>query len=534
MPKTMTRPHAPVAWSLTLHLLLASCTARHHERRADEVARLILSESEALLDSRLEIARRPGDDSGVVLVPGESPEEPMRPEPAPRAEARVLDLPQALELAVRGNRDHKARREALYLEALSLANVRHSFAPQLSLALGYLFSDADGLPESHGVGIAAGVGQRLPWGGEVSVKLNSDFSESAGDGSFSTSAGITLTQPLLRGAGAAISHESLIQAERDLVYAIRSFELQREDFSIEVARRFYDLVQRRQTIENLERNLEGLVFGRRQAEALFQVGRKNELEVLRARRSELGARDTLIGAQEDNLVALDRFRIFLGLPEEVPVDVQPDAPAYIELDFDVDQAIEVALANRLDLLNRQQQLEDARRGLRIAEDGLRPDLTLTAGFGTTSSPDPSFQQQAFQRDAITAGLSLGLPVDRVGEANGYRGAQVGLVQAQRSFEEFRDNLIVDIASAFRELERRKQSLDIQQELISGQAKNVKIAQLRFEQGDFSNRDVTEAKEALLEAQNRLIDERVNYEISRLGLLRDLGILFIDDRGMFKE
>ena len=79
-----------------------------------------------------------------------------------------------------------------------------------------------------------------------------------------------------------------------------------------------------------------------------------------------------------------------------------------------------------------------------------------------------------------------------------------------------------------------QSLAIQEELIQGQDKNVKIAQLRFERGEISNRDVTEAKEALLDAQNSLINEKVNYEISRLGLLRELGILFIDDRGMFKE
>ena len=62
------------------------------------------------------------------------------------------------------------------------------------------------------------------------------------------------------------------------------------------------------------------------------------------------------------------------------------------------------------------------------------------------------------------------------------------------------------------------------------------SQLRFEQGNgqVDNRDVTEANDQLLEAKNRLIDERVNYEISRLQLLKDLGILFIDEKGMFQE
>ncbi len=490
-----------------------------------------MESEEDVLGGRYESVRRPRSREAAEERPEDSPAEPAE---LPQAPALVLDLPQALELAVRGNRDHQGRRESLYLEALSLASVRHSFAPQLSMTLSYLFSDADDLAPSNDLGLAAGVGQILPWGGDLSLDLASDFSTSDGNGAFTTSAGISLTQPLLRGAGAAISHESLIQAERNLVYAIRDFELSREDFSIEVASRFYDLVQRKQTIGNLERNLQGLVFGRRQAEALFRVGRTSELDVLRARRSELGAQDDLITAKEDFQVALDRFRIFLGLPKEQPVDVLPDAPEYVEVDFELDEALEVALENRLDLLNREQQLEDVRRGVLIARDGLRPDLAFTAGFGVTSNADPSFLEQDFNRDAFTAGLSLGLPVDRVAEEGAYRSAQIGLVQSERSLEQYRDSLLVDIRSSFRELERLVQSLAIQEELIQGQDKNVKIAQLRFERGEISNRDVTEAKEALLDAQNSLINEKVNYEISRLGLLRELGILFIDDRGMFKE
>ena len=70
-------------------------------------------------------------------------------------------------------------------------------------------------------------------------------------------------------------------------------------------------------------------FGRRQAEALFQVGRTNELDVLRARRSELNSRDDLLAAEEDYELALDRFRIYLGLPAEDAIDVTPEAPAFV-------------------------------------------------------------------------------------------------------------------------------------------------------------------------------------------------------------
>ena len=94
--------------------------------------------------------------------------------------------------------------------------------------------------------------------------------------------------------------------------------------------------------------------------------------------------------------------------------------------------------------------------------------------------------------------------------------------------------MVSVQSTFRQLERRRQSVEIQKELIVDQEKNLRIAQLLFEQGDNSNRDVVEAQQSLLDAKNSLIREQVSYEIARLGLLRDLGVLFIDENGVWKE
>ncbi|MEQ1893183.1 MAG: TolC family protein, partial [Planctomycetota bacterium] len=137
------------------------------------------------------------------------------------------------------------------------------------------------------------------------------------------------------------------------------------------------------------------------------------------------------------------------------------------------------------------------------------------------------------RTDTSVALTLSVPLDRVRERNSYRTAQLGLARARRDLEEFEDQLRVSIQGSFRELDRREQSLEIQRQIIVDQTKNLRIAELRFERGEIPNRDVVEANQALLEAQNALIDEQVAYEIARLQLLRDLGILFIDETGMWK-
>lgn len=523
-----------------LGVLGAGCSLEHYARRADiSVERELSKGAERTLGRRREEvlypepeSEEPGASSGSsepALLPGEGDLWKRYGEP------RVLTIADALEIAVHTNRDYTFRLEGLYLSALSLVDQRDVFLPQLTTALNYLFADANLAPWAHGADLSATVTQNLPWGGNLTLNGVSSLDDSNdADATYSTSASIRLTQPLLRGAGVEPTIENLVQAERSLIYAIRDFELFREDFSIDVARRFYDLVQQKQSIENVRQNLLGFEFALAQADALYKVGRTSNLDVLRAKRNQLTAKSDLIEAVEGYRLVRDRFKVFLGLPVEAAIEIDPSSPTLELLDYELDSAIEIALANRLDLKNRTEQLEDARRAVRNSANRLLPDLGLSFDYNTSGGPDANFGDQTFETDSYSVGLSLVLPDDRLNERNAYRRAQIAQARAERDLVQFRDNLVIGIQGSFRELKRRKQTLDIQNELIVDQQKNLKIAQLRFEQGEVGNRDVVEAQQSLLDARNRLIREKVNYEISRLILLRNLGILFIDDKGMWTE
>jgi len=526
---------ASVAWTV-LALLPLGCSAADYARRADRSAeRLLEPRQESALGAREQTAERPTELAPQPAVPEAEPAlEAQPPSAEPEVPALVLDLRAALAIAITSNRTMITSKEALHLQALSLAGVRHSFAPQLALTLGYVFDESAGVPDRNGGAANFSATQILPTGGDLTLNAASNASGVERQAAvYDSLISVRLAQPLLRNAGYEQSHEALIQAERSLIYAIRDFELFREDFSIDVARRYYDLVNQKQSIENQRRNFENNQFGRLQAEALFAVGRATELDVLRARRSELTARNDLLEAEEQLQLARDNFRIFLGLSDQEPVDVQSYSPPFVSVHYDVESAVGVALMNRLDLLNQRERLEDTERALRLSKNQLLPDLDLTLGTSFATADTDQLGGSDLERNNLSLAVTLGVPLDRVNERNAYRAAQIALAQARRELEEFQDQLEVSIRSSFRELERRLQSLDIQSQLIVDQTKNLRIAELRFERGEIENRDVVEANQSLLDAQNALIDEQVNYEIARLQLLRDLGILFIDETGMWK-
>lgn len=537
---TSNREHPSPIVAAALLLALA-CSSAHHARRVDQTGGRILSEGfERTLGSRRETVLEPETlPPAEETAPAGDPGRWTPPQQVPPAQRRVIPLGEALELATAGNRDFLARKENLFLQALGVFETRWTFTPILSAALSALYADGNGIPETESAAFSAAVSQILDGGGTLSLGLSSGYARSDDDAlaeprNFDSSLSLRLVQPLLRGAGYVPSHEPLTQAERGLVYAIRDFELFSEDFSIDVARRYYDLVQQRQSIENVRRNLEDFVFSERQSEALFNVGRTSELDVLRARRSRLNAENDLIEARESYQLALDRFAIFLGLRPGERVEVREEAPVYVPMEYERISAVRVALANRLDLLTLRERVEDAERAVRIARNGMLPALDLDAALNVPAGPDPGFSDQGIDGESVSVGLSLELPVNRVFERGALRRAQIALVQTRRALEQFEDNVVVEIESAFRELTRRSQSLAIQRQLIFDQEKNVRIAQLRFERGEIPNRDVVEAQQSLLDARNSLIREQVNYEISRLRMLRNLGILFIDEKGMWVE
>ena len=65
-------------------------------------------------------------------------------------------------------------------------------------------------------------------------------------------------------------------------------------------------------------------------------------------------------------------------------------------------------------------------------------------------------------------------------------------------------------------------------------RRVGSTNLFLEAGRAEIRDVLEAQEALVSTQNALTAALVNYRVGELELQRDLGVLEVDGRGLWRE
>lgn len=496
-----------------------------------DVGVIIDSVSLRVLSERAETVQRPEPEREVVGPDADAPTEV--------AEVRRLDLLAALAAAFETGREYKDRSESLYRAGLALTGTRFDFGPQIDSSLAWRITDAEGGSRVTTQSADVGVSQLLSTGGSVSASGSVSTSRiegpHAGDPThgrdYNSSISLSFTQPLARGAGYNIAWEGLKQAERDMVYAVRDFEQFRQDYAIGIASDFFDLVSQRTQLDNNEENYQRAIFDTEQAEALRLVDRNTIEDVFRSRRREVDAESNLLQARADYNRDLNSFRIRLGLPETVQIEIVPEDPPFETVAIDPDSAVRVSVDNRLDLMTARDRLQDAERALRISRDGLRTDVDLDANV-TFGGDGPEVLKATPDAWSSSVGLGVDLPVQRVRERNSYRSALISLDRARRDYDVLLETVDRDIRDALRQLTRTEQQIILQRQQIEQENKAVAVTEIRVESGDAENRDLLEARQSLVSLQNQLVSQQVNHFIARLRLWQDLGLLFIDSEGMW--
>ncbi|MFO0807255.1 MAG: TolC family protein [Gemmataceae bacterium] len=282
-----------------------------------------------------------------------------------------IRLEQASELGVFNSREYQDRREDLYLSALGVSLQRFSFASQFFLteeiARLYAGSKTTGGPQNRWSGTTqANVNKLFPTGALLLFKFaNQLVFEMSGNGpKFFAPSTISLdfTQPLLRGGGKAVTLEPLTQSERNLLYNVRNYARFRQQFYVSIAGgttlgigapalgasfpqgnfvdtrlnassfavttgylptllRYAILTNERNNVAELERIL--TLY-----RALQGGGDVSPLQTDQVEQQLLTSRSTVLLSEQNLRDSLDRFKIQLGIPTAVPIELD-DTPVRV-------------------------------------------------------------------------------------------------------------------------------------------------------------------------------------------------------------
>ena len=489
-----------------------------------------------------------------------------------------LSLIDALQVGAGNSFEYQSRKEDVFRAALSLDLTRNDFRSIFrSQADSRLSTDTTGdetvttLDSGGTLGVTRNFMNGLSVSSAVAVDLLNILTQ-GGSSSLGLSSDTSVSIPLLKGAGRHIVAEPLTQAERDVVYAIWEFERYKRTFAVSIAQDYFGVLRQMDSVANARDNYRSAITSARWTRRRADAGRITQVEVDQAVQRELGARNSWISAQEQLKSRLDSFKSQLGLPPDALIELDPndlmqlrsrsdeiveeiraasdagseeappaDAPVELQgatyddagpYEIDVADAIRLALENRRDLQVASGEVYDAQRRVVVRADALRAGLTLggQARFAD-SDDDGSLSVKGGQYAAL---LSVDLPLERTAERNAYRNSLIDLERATRSVQQLEDQIKLSIRSQLRTLLESRESIKINAQQVVVAEKRVRSATLFLEAGRAQIRDLLEAQDALLLAQNQLTAAVVNYRIAELQLQRDLGLLEVNEKGLWQE
>lgn len=522
--------HAVVVGLLAL---LAGCLSADEQRAdADQEVYTLLAERRAAFVS--DPGRFTIDPDTTSLAARYASGELSAGEPLPD-----FGLVEALTLAAAQDTTVMSRKERLYQRALDLT-LQHFLFRNRRTAGADAFVEGQGLEATGaGGGLDASLARILGTGGEVLTNVSLSVFRgllSSDDWDPISNIGLSITQPLMRGFGRRIAFEPLTQAERTLLYEVRSYERFRRTFAFDVANDYLRILQTYDSLRNARANYAGLVQVRERNEALASAGRLSDIQVDQARQNELAAQSNLINVEQSLQGQLDGFKDVLGLPIQLALDLDQSLLDEIrsagveDLRLDSERAIRIALENRHDYANAVDAVTDAERKAYIAADALRSRVDLAFNANASSDPGQPFDFSGSNLD-WTLGLDLDLPVDNIVERNAYRNALITLQQARRAANDLEQVIRISVRDSLRELDARRQDWEIQRNSVVLAERRVESTTLNFEAGRAQTRDLLEAQAALLAARNALTRSLIDYRLALYAFFRDLELLTVDQDGL---
>ena len=461
----------------------------------------------------------------------------------------ALSLRDAVAIATKFSREYQSQKESLYLSVLNLTLTRYQYAWQWLGTIDFeytrTYNDSTKSEDDAAIGSSGGVNKTtlLASGVQIGTSLAVDWARFLTGDPQNTLASVlsaTVTAPILGAGAGRAAVENLTQAERDVLYDIRLFNRYRQTFVSSIVSAYYDVLLQKERVNINEASYRRLIESTRQLQMEVEVVQRPQYDADEAEQRLLSSENNLISARQSYEQALDRFKIRLALPTDANLTLDQDELKALEAveitqpDYTEEEAIEVALTQRLDIINTRDELVDAARKLELAADGLGLQLNLTAGLDAASRPQQDFSQIQFHEGIYSLALDADLPLNRKAERNAYRRALITMQQRKRSYEESVDQIKLSVRQAYRDLSETAESYRIQKIGLELALKRLDREKLLLEYGRGTVRLLLESEDAIVLAQNSVTTALVNHMVTKLNFFRDIGVLQVKPDGMWEQ
>jgi outer membrane protein TolC len=410
-------------------------------------------------------------------------------------------------------------RDDIQRARLNLVLAESEFELKIFPVAGIGFSGGDDVSAGTDFSLGVSLEKKMEFGTEVALTPSIQKT----DDQYQNIANLRITQPLLRGFGKEYTMSGVYSARFGERTSERSQYLREVDTVLGAVRQGYEVVRQRELLRLRQESFQRLKDQKEATVIKEQMGLVTAMDLYRIRIQLNQAEEELIRSRETYSDAVDTLKIFLALPLEKEMDV------ILPLDFDriypdVEEMIELAMANRLELEQVRDTLSETRRISRNVRKDILPDLDIRLSFSQQSDSSASFPGSL--PDSTTWGISLGSTTDfrRTAQKAAYEDSLISVRQAARRQKILKDDISAQVKREIRNLDRLDKGIINQEDQIHQARGQLELAKVKFEHGMAGNFDLIEAEISLRRSQTQLVSAVIEYIVGQYRLRAVIGTL----------
>ncbi|MBT8358602.1 MAG: TolC family protein [Desulfobacterales bacterium] len=432
-----------------------------------------------------------------------------------------ITLDQAINLALGANRNIIFSANTVTSSELSLEAAESEFAVKFVPTVGAsvsLTGSASDTAESLSAG--AVVEKKIALGPKGSIGPRVVRSDS---GQYTTGIGVSLNIPLFRGFGREYNLNRVDATSHSLRNVRRSYYLQRDRTVVDTVSAIYGIVKQ-ENLERLYRTQVEMYQGHEKTATIKEkAGLASSIDVYRAKISIKDAEDNLSRTQKSLADAKDRLKLILAIPLSWVIQVTaPDE--YDPVTLREEQALDIALANRVELKQAEDSMDEAIRKSKIAKHNLWPDLNLFMDYERAGTADDFSQSTDFEENIWRVSLTGGSSWPKTAEKTAFSQSLISVKTERLKLELKRDEIQREVRAQLEVLKKAENSIKIRQEQIKTAEGKLELAKIKFRHEMADNFDVIESETELENAKVNLLSARTEYIVGTYKMRSVLGTL----------
>jgi outer membrane protein TolC len=333
------------------------------------------------------------------------------------------------------------------------------------------------------------------------------------------STGLTLTQPLARDAGAAVTQARVQVAKLDTTAAGHAGKDTESSVVAEGILAYYELVFAQQRVAAAQEKIQTSVRLLEEAVALEARGRLPQTDVWEVENALARYRSLLSEAEQNQRERANRLRTLLMMEASEPLGRAFDALPEVDplAVIEPAQAMRAALERRDDYRMRQVMVERETVQVAYAQNQRLPRVDLVLGYGVSGLAYSAGKSLNWSRSRDFPNWSVGLQVQVPLGAN--RQAEADLVAALLRLEDARQaveameiQMAHDIDTSLALRDSMVQRWRLWREVAEREERQLAAERIRFASGRSDTRE-------LLLRQERVVNARLSVQEQQLGYAR---------------